>query len=991
MRQLSKTRVITVVFLLLVLAVPAFSQGTNVGSITARAQDGTGAVIPGVEVTISSPQMIGGTRTAITDEAGVARFTELVLGTYRVSFALPGFKTLNVDNNVVVTGRTLTVPGTMEVATVAEEVTVTSAAPTIDLEASTVAVNWDLNKLNNLPYSRSLAGLTTMIPGLFQTSYDVGGSSFGTSSGVNARSYGRSGNAVVAVDGLIWDQGYADWGAFEEVNVITASKGADQMNAGVTINQTLKSGSNQWHWAFNQDIEKGGFQSTNVDDDLLARKYTVGSAKFTTLRETYGDISGPVIQNKLWFYFSYRDSYGGNFEPGSIRMSDGAQQEFFTKLESPTAKMTYQLTDSMKLDASWQIGRKWQPYRGLDRWTPAEGSQNQDSYSTFGPNLKYTWIVGPKMTLTAGINRGGYWWPDYHYNTGCFNFQITCTDATQIRRTDIHSDSGGDLGPILTLFRRPIRWTRNVDVSWFNDIAGKNNELKVGYYSWWDKGYTSNFGYPNQQTYRYEATDAQASVVNPTPADILARFSRENADSVVVYDYPNKVISRGNYTSFYLDDKLTWNRKLTLKFGARFERFSSMFPEQSNTGEGLFATKQVFPERKSSEFPVYTSVVPRLSFVYDVTGTGKLALKASYGRYISSSSSPNSLPGPGAGSVNPNQSKSCRFNGWNGDIPFIPAPGNYTSISNCSNGSWDPVTRKLFANALTTRFGSLDLNANYLDEWTAGLEIGFNRDYSMRLNFVRKFDMPGTKTLNVARPFEAYTVLRTYTDPGPTGTCSSQTACGGGTNISGSNLVYTWAIPTSDPRRSITDNLITNLRDGEGKDQFSAYEVTFNKQFSNRWSALASYTIDMGHSNDNDPLTPGDLWYAYNEPTWNQAIKMNGQYQLPWGLMWSGTFTGQTQGYYGRTLQVRNGANENVTINVQRRIGRLDWVNLWDNRLSKRFTIGDRHTIEGTFDLFNSLNANTVTEVNEASGANFLRPEEILPARIFKLGIRYKF
>src|SRR5688572_8928126 len=318
MSQLFRTRVITLVCLLLVLASPAFSQGTNVGSITARAQDGTGAVIPGVDVTITSPQMIGGTRTSVTDETGTVRFTELVLGTYRVTFALPGFKTLNIDNNVVTTGRNLTVPGTMEVATVAEEVTVTSAAPTIDLEASTVAVNWDLNKLNNLPYSRSLAGLTSMIPGLFQTSYDVGGSSFGTSSGVGARSYGRSGNAVVAVDGLIWDQGYADWGAFEEVNVSTASKGADQMNAGVTINQTLKSGSNQWHWAFNQDLEKGAFHSNNVDDKLRAARYTEGSAKFTKIREAYGDISGPVLKDKFWFYFSYRDSYGGNFEPGSI-------------------------------------------------------------------------------------------------------------------------------------------------------------------------------------------------------------------------------------------------------------------------------------------------------------------------------------------------------------------------------------------------------------------------------------------------------------------------------------------------------------------------------------------------------------------------------------------------------------------------------------------------------------------------------------------------
>jgi len=403
-----------------------------------------------------------------------------------------------------------------------------------------------------------------------------------------------------------------------------------------------------------------------------------------------------------------------------------------------------------------------------------------------------------------------------------------------------------------------------------------------------------------------------------------------------------------------------------------------------------FARAERFAERGSDEFPVYTSVVPRLSFVYDVTGTGKLAFKGSYGRYISSSSSPNSLPGPGAGSVNPNQTKSCRFNGWRGEIPFVPAPGNYTTISNCSNGNWDPATRKLFATALTTRFDTLDLNASYLDEWTVGLEVGFNRDYSLRFNVVRKFDFPGTRTLNVAQPFSAYSVLRTYTDPGSNGTCPNQTSCGGGT-ATGSNLLYVWSLPVNDPRRSVTDDLIQNLRPGEGRDQFTAYEVTMNKNFSNKWSALASYSIDMQHSNDNDPTTPNALWYAYNEPIWSQAIKMNGIYELPWGFQWSGTFTGQTQGYFGRTVQVRNAANDNVTIDVERRIGRYDWINIWDNRISKEFVFGDRHKVEGTFDLFNTMNANTITSSTRASGPNYGRPTAILPARVFKLGVRYKF
>src|SRR5207247_4878247 len=125
------------------------------GAITGKAVDGTGAMIPGVEVSVTSPAMIGGARNAPTDETGSYRFTLLTPGVYRVSFSLPGFKTLNIDGVQVTAGATMTINGTMEVATVAEEVTVTSQAPTIDLEAATVGVNWGQGNLDNLPWGRS--------------------------------------------------------------------------------------------------------------------------------------------------------------------------------------------------------------------------------------------------------------------------------------------------------------------------------------------------------------------------------------------------------------------------------------------------------------------------------------------------------------------------------------------------------------------------------------------------------------------------------------------------------------------------------------------------------------------------------------------------------------------------------------------------------------------------------------------------------------------
>ena len=59
------------------------------GTITGRAADASGGALPGVTVSITSPNMIGGARTAVTDEQGVYRFTLLPGGTYTVSFSSP--------------------------------------------------------------------------------------------------------------------------------------------------------------------------------------------------------------------------------------------------------------------------------------------------------------------------------------------------------------------------------------------------------------------------------------------------------------------------------------------------------------------------------------------------------------------------------------------------------------------------------------------------------------------------------------------------------------------------------------------------------------------------------------------------------------------------------------------------------------------------------------------------------------------------------------
>ena len=933
--------------LLLALAMPLFSQ-VNTGAITGRATDGTGGIIPGVEVSISSPAMIGGARSVPTDETGSYRFTLLTPGTYRVSFVLPGFKTLNIDGVNVTAGATMTIVGPMEVATVAEEVTVTSQAPTIDLEAATVGVNWSKSNMDNLPWGRSVVALAAMVPGMFVTTYDVGGNQMGGSSGLGGRVYGRSGGEVRTYDGIAWCMGFDDFGSYEEIQLSAAAKGAEAQNTGVTANYVIKSGGNDFHGTAFTAWEDGSFQSKNVDQALIGKGFSNSGNNFTRYSDFSFDLGGPILHNKLWFYTAYGDTYSGQNIAGFISEKTGLPGVYYVRLQIPTFKLTYQLNDKIKLDTVTQASQKYAPYRTGSQFVPLEATQNQKTLTFLGPTAKLTYIMSSKMTSEFSVNRAGYYWPTIPWTKDVRTIDLT---TTQTR------------GAYLENYRRPIRWQYNGSWSWFPEIGGRNHEIKTGFLGWWDKQYTRNDGHPNQQIYQYRSTAAEAA----------AGQYFLHPDSVQVFDYPNFSSSIINYNSWFVNDKIKLTKKFTLNVGLRYDHYTSKLPEQGNPGTGPFATKNLYPER--SDFPVYSAWSPRVSMAYDVKGDGTLAFKLSYGRYSGAGSAPGAQPGPGGSNVNQAATITRTYSNWTGNIPYVPVAANLTGTSGGGG------IQRLDSN----------LKSPYLDEFTTGLEWGFKKDYLVGFNAVRKFDKGGSKTLDLAQPYSAYTDIRCAVDPGRDNVA--------GTTDDGQ--MCAWSVPRSYPTFGQVNRLTTEVGDGEATKNFTAFEAVFQKRQSNKWSMLAAYTSDFNHINNINPQDPNTARYNYQIPEWNQSIKMNMTYELPYGIRFASVYNVQNGAWYGRSAQMRNALNSTVTIRVEGHFGRYPFVKLWDNRVSKVFHIGDKQTIEGMFDLFNTLNANTLLSQITTNGPTFLRPTAnasgatsaapILPARIFKLGVRYRF
>jgi len=254
----------------------------------------------------------------------------------------------------------------------------------------------------------------------------------------------------------------------------------------------------------------------------------------------------------------------------------------------------------------------------------------------------------------------------------------------------------------------------------------------------------------------------------------------------------------------------------------------------------------------------------------------------------------------------------------------------------------------------------------------------------MRFNVVRKFDHGGSKTVDTLLPYSAYTDVRSAVDRGRDGIA--------GTADDG--IVYAWSVPSTNANRTVVNQQFTNvdLKTHEGQNMYTAFETTFNKQFSNKWSYLAAYTVDLAHPSNTNPLNPNSAYYNWQLPTWSQSFKMNGTYDFPLGFKYASTFTAQTGDWYSRTAQVVNALNTTVTQTVEGHFGRYDWVKLWDQRVTKSFKFGDRQTLELSWDLFNSMNTNTVTsQTVNSSSSTYLIPSAIISPRIYQWGFKYKF
>ena len=226
--------------LTLAWVVPTSAQDFR-GRINGTVTDNTGAVLPGVTVTVSSPALIQ-PQVQVTGADGVYRFIALPPGVYLVDFELAGFQNVKREGVRVVINQTLTVDQQLNVATLQETVTVTGASPVVDTSTTQVGTNFTKELLTEIPNARDIWAAMAQAPGIQMTSYDVGGSRTGTQTGFLTYGFGDQNQTklegIDTTEGTGANAGYFDFGSFEEFQVGGAGSGADSFGGGTNMSIT---------------------------------------------------------------------------------------------------------------------------------------------------------------------------------------------------------------------------------------------------------------------------------------------------------------------------------------------------------------------------------------------------------------------------------------------------------------------------------------------------------------------------------------------------------------------------------------------------------------------------------------------------------------------------------------------------------------------------------------------------------------------------------
>jgi Carboxypeptidase regulatory-like domain len=302
--------------LLLLLSNLSMSAQSTYGSITGTVTDASGAAVTDANVTLTN---LGTAekRTQASGSDGLFTFVNLFAGQYKIDVEKQGFKHFTRTPITVEVQQTTRIDAAMQVGEVSQVVEVTSEAPLLQAETSSLGTVVDTREANELPLNgRNIFNLTTITPSVVPQ-----GNTTGTIVGKNPFDFANyqiggafANEAAEYLDGQPLNIGYINLplevptqDSIGEFKVQYNNLGPEWGKfAGGVINLSTKSGTNTWHGTAYEYLRNKVFNANeffNKNSELSLGKSNT-PPPFT--QNQYGvDIGGAVIKNKTFVFGSW--------------------------------------------------------------------------------------------------------------------------------------------------------------------------------------------------------------------------------------------------------------------------------------------------------------------------------------------------------------------------------------------------------------------------------------------------------------------------------------------------------------------------------------------------------------------------------------------------------------------------------------------------------------------------------------------------------------
>lgn len=389
---------------LCILFIASNVQGQTTGSIAGVVHDQSGAVLPGVSVTVTN-SATQESRQTLTDEAG--RYTAPLLppGNYALRFEMHGFRTVRREGVVLRVTERVALDVSLEVSSVAEELTIVADAALVQTETATMGHVVEEMQIRQLPLaSRNFTQILGLSSGTSVSVPDTAALGRGTQNistsgarmvfnnfqinGINANnihtnsaaenSLSSNGVAIPASDTI------------QEFKVQTSLYDAEYgRNSGANVNVVTKSGGPQFH---------GNVYEFFRNEKLNANSFffnKTGTPRPILRQNQYGGtIGGPIVKNKTFFFGAYQGT----------RQLNGAS------LSASSSTLTL---PNIPLDRSRpSLGRSFAPPPGVTT-TARGGLQVAADGSNINPvalallNAKFAdgqFVIPSPKVQTSGVN-----------------------------------------------------------------------------------------------------------------------------------------------------------------------------------------------------------------------------------------------------------------------------------------------------------------------------------------------------------------------------------------------------------------------------------------------------------------------------------------------------------------------------------------------------------------------------------------------------------